>query len=551
MKSILMILIMALLCFCALAANWEWVFSGGAGDLDRAWDMALDTQGNIFLTGEFVDTLQVGNIVVTGSGLTDIFVAKFNSSGTPLWAKAFGGSEGDIGIGIATDAAGNCYVTGLYAGTAQFEDESFSSAGSWDIFVLKLDGNGNKIWAHSIGGIEGDVGYGIAAMPDGRCFVTGWFGDTIHFQDNSTLTSFGGSDVLLFACAADGSLLWKRHAGDVGVEYGYKIDVDYYGNSYVTGVAGAGSDFSGFLLPGSGAFIVSYDLSGNIRWLNHATNAGVNSIAVDRSASVIEQLGCITGRVTGSASFGTEVLNSFEGSADAYEATFQLLTGQWISAVIGGGPGTDRGGACTYNNHPYYTGRFEDTASLFGYDVTSGGAADIYVHSAGWGLENWFLTAGGINEDAASDLAADDAGNVYICGWYSGLARFGPTLSIHSGNDSDLDFFLAKINTSTSAEDLTTPAAIGIINCYPNPFHAKMTVRIDLTDTASDKAQALDIYNVKGARVNRLPLTRLDGDAVSADWDGTGSNGTKCPVGVYFLRVANSSGKAKKVVLLK
>ncbi|MFO7659839.1 MAG: hypothetical protein R6V77_02900, partial [Candidatus Cloacimonadaceae bacterium] len=421
MKTTLLIVLLSVLCTVALTANWEWAVSTGSDDMDRVWDMALDAQGNIYVTGEFVDTLQVGNIIVPGWGLSDIFVAKYTSSGVPIWAKAFGGSEGDIGISIDTDAAGNCYITGLIAGTVNFETETLTSNGGWDVFILKLDINGNKVWAHTAGGIEGDLGYGIATMPDGRCFVTGWFGNTIHFHDNTTMTSLGGSDVLIFACDTDGNLLWKRQAGSIAVEYGYKIDADYYGNSYVAGVAGAGSDFSGLVLNGSGAFIASYDVSGNIRWLNYGTNAGVNSIAVDRAQSMIEQLGCITGRVTGSATFGNDVLNSVDGSDDAYEATFQLLTGQWISTAIGGGTGSDKSRACTFRNHPYYTGSFEASASLFGFDVTSMGAADGYVHSAGFGTENWLLTAGGVNNITPVDLAVDADGNVFVCGWFYGI----------------------------------------------------------------------------------------------------------------------------------
>lgn len=550
MKTSLLALLLITLCSTALTVNWEWAVATGSGNMDRVWDMALDPLGNIYVTGEFVDTLQVGNIIIPGWGLSDIFVAKYTSNGVPVWAKAFGGTEGDVGISIDADAAGNCYITGLIAGSVNFEDEVLTSNGGWDAFILKLDTNGNKVWAHTEGGIEGDLGYGIATMPDGRCFVTGWFGNTIHFHDNTTLTSMGGSDVLIFACDADGNLLWKRRAGGTAVEYGYKIAVDHYGNSYVTGSAGAGSDFSGLVLNGSGAYIVSYDVNGNVRWLNLGANAGVISIAVDRTQSLIEQMGCITGRVTGSATFGDVVLNTIDGSDDAYEAGFQLLTGQWTSVEMGGGTGSDKGKACTFHYHPYYTGSFETTADLFGFYATSMGAGDMYVHSDGFGTESWLLTAGGINNIVPVDLAVDADGNVFVCGWFSGIMRFGSNLLIDSGDDSDLDMFLAKINTSTSADDFIAPVNTGTLRSYPNPFRDRISIEIDAAELKNEHTAGLCIYNVKGEKVRTLALSRRDGNTLQAEWNGLSEQGLRCSAGVYFVKANGTSGKAAKILLM-
>jgi len=532
------------------AANWEWVVSSGASGMDRVWDMALDNQGNILVTGEFNDTLQVGSTIINGWGLNDVFVAKFSPTGNPIWAKAFGGNEGDIGLSIDTDSLGNSYVTGYYGGTAHFEEQDLVSAGSWDIFVLKLDSSGNKVWAFSEGGISNDIGYGLAVMPDGRCFVTGWFGETINFHDGSSLTSFGGSDIIAFAYAANGNLLWKRKAGAVGVEYGYKIDVDAQANSYVTGVAGQDCNFDGVFPPGDGAFVASYDANGLIRWINSGSGAGVNSIAVDRSVSMIEQQGCITGRITGSAVFGDYVLSSVEGSDDAYGAVFELLTGNWISATSGGGAGSDKGRACVYNRHPYFTGSFEVTANLFGFDANSVGISDGFVYNAAGIGNDWLLTAGGSNNDTPTDIAVDTAGNVYICGWYSGLARFGATLSINSGNDSDLDFFVAKINTTTANDDNTSEVALPDLKCYPNPFNNKLCIEYDISAAQSKASKVINIYNVKGEKVQSVLTGYKSINTQQAEWDGNNSRGEKCAAGIYYLKGYGTNPSIKKVLLL-
>ena len=549
MKRFLITILFLLTVFFSFAANWEWVTSSGGSGMDRVWDIALDNLGNVLVTGEFVDTLQIGSMTVQGWGLNDIFAAKFDANGNPLWAKAFGGNDGDIGLSIDTDALGNCYITGYYGGTAHFEEQDLVTTGSWDIFVLKLDSDGNKVWVYSEGGASNDIGYGLSVMPDGRCFVTGWFGDTINFHDGSSLTSYGGSDILTFAYAANGDLLWKHKAGAVGVEYGYKIAVDALANSYVTGVAGQDCNFDGTYAPGDGAFVASYNSDGLIRWINSAPGAGVNSIAVDRSPSLIEQFGCITGRLTGNATFGIFNLSSVEGSDDAYGAVFELLTGNWTAAESGGGAGSDKGRACTYNGHPYYVGSYEATAGLFDFNVTAAGMADGYVYSAGGAGNQWLLSEGGLNNDTPTDIAVDNNGNVFICGWYSGIARFGTNLMITSGNDSDLDMFIAKINTATPNEDDLAVTTLSRTKCYPNPF--VHTLKIEYHTSVITKQPAMiTIYNVKGAVVQKIPARKTKDASFTAEWNGYNSKGEKCPAGIYFINTSGKNHHVKKVILL-
>jgi hypothetical protein len=290
-------------------------------------------------------------------------------------------------------------------------------------------------------------------------------------------------------------------------------------------------------------------MDGLILWVNSASGAGVNSIAVDTAPSLIEQFGTITGRFTGSATFGNTTLTSIDGSDDAYNAVFQLLTGQWTSVASGGGVGSDKGRACAYKGHPYYTGSYEATADLFGFDFTSGGASDGYVYSNAMGVNDWMLSLGGVNNDTPVDVGVDGAGNVFICGWYSGLARFGANLFIHSGNDSDLDFFVAKINTSTELEDNYTPATKLLLNCYPNPFTDKLSIEYAGADAKAIKG--INIYNIKGEKVQSLSFDSKTSESGLLIWNGFDSKQAKCPSGIYFIQDAEHPSQISKVLYLK
>src|SRR5713101_3673598 len=98
-----------------------------------------------------------------------------------LWAAKAGGSDIDIGYGIAADASGNVYVTGFFSGTATFGSTNLSSSGLEDIFVAKYDAAGTLQWARQAGGSAYDEGLGIAVDGTGNVFVIGFFQGNASF----------------------------------------------------------------------------------------------------------------------------------------------------------------------------------------------------------------------------------------------------------------------------------------------------------------------------------------------------------------------------------
>ena len=105
---------------------------GGTG-YERGYGIAVDSSGNVYTTGFFFATVDfdpgAGTANLTSAGIVDIFVSKLDSAGNFVWAKAMGGTGHDAAFGIALDASGNVYATGVFRDTADFDP----GAGTFDL----------------------------------------------------------------------------------------------------------------------------------------------------------------------------------------------------------------------------------------------------------------------------------------------------------------------------------------------------------------------------------------------------------------------------------
>ena len=179
------------------AGNIIWAESAGGVDDDGASSIGLDGNANIFITGPFTSSaLAFGSSILNcGSTYGDIFVAKYDSSGNPLWGKRAGGSYNQVGNGISTDASGNVYITGMFqSATCSFGSITLINAGSTgdeDIFVAKYDASGNLLWAISAGGVPQDVSSDICSNALGNASITGYFRSTPIYFGSTTLINAG------------------------------------------------------------------------------------------------------------------------------------------------------------------------------------------------------------------------------------------------------------------------------------------------------------------------------------------------------------------------
>ncbi len=172
--------------------NVVWAKNGGSTADDIAYGVGLDPAGNVYLTGHFSGTMTVDGVTLTSSGLFDVFLAKFNSSGALLWLKRAGGTGSDISHGLVVDGLGNVAIAGEFQGTAKFDARSIKAAGLGDAFIAKYDAAGNNVWVHSGGSTTsfvGDPAKAIAADSNNNFYVTGDYTGTATFDGLSVVNT--------------------------------------------------------------------------------------------------------------------------------------------------------------------------------------------------------------------------------------------------------------------------------------------------------------------------------------------------------------------------
>ena len=145
--------------------GWPGTYQLGTSSADYAGGVATDSSGNVYVTGSTYRNLD-GN---TSAGNADLFVVKYNASGSKQWTRQLGSSSRDSANGVATDSSGNIYVTG----TTYWELDGNTSAGKADLFVVKYDSSGTWQWTKQNGTDRYDEAIGVATDSSGNVYVTG------------------------------------------------------------------------------------------------------------------------------------------------------------------------------------------------------------------------------------------------------------------------------------------------------------------------------------------------------------------------------------------
>ena len=452
------------------SGNLIWARSFGDTVVDQGNSVAVDSFGNVYTSGNFFGIVDFDPGPATfnlGSpGDVNVFINKLDSMGNLLWAKAFDKSYCDA---LSLDNFENVYTTGYFGGTVDFNPDTgifnLTSTGL-DIYIHKLDINGNFKWAKKLGGANYDYGKSIANDLFGNVYSTGFFKDTADFDPGPGI----------FNLIAPVSLINK------------------------------------------GIYISKLDSSGNFVFAKSFTGDEFRSTSI--TVDVFNNF-CMTGDFMGIVDFdpdsGVFNLNGYLQPSifiSKYDSLGEFI---WAKAIVAGGALNVQAPTTDLNGDIYITGSgatVDANPGLGTFILTGNGYADIIIVKLNqWGNFVWAKNAGGIWIDEASSIALDKNGKVYITGSFSSPSvSFNASTIVNAdstgnGNTAKYDLFIATIDSSTITGNVNIENFHSAFLIYPNPSDGEYIVKL--------KDPTEEIQNVKIHSVNGVCLRNLSGSRFS------------------------------------
>lgn len=527
----------------AQAPTFDWAFAtGGLNGATYNSSMALDNLGNIYSIGHFYsgpadfdpgsDMLNLSSV-----GGLDIYVSKYDSSGELIWAKRIGGTEDDEGTAIAVDGSGNVYFTGNFQGTADFNPGSevynLTSNGVKDIFVCKLDSEGNFLWAKQMGGATNDTGHAIAVDNSGDVYVTGEFEKTVDFDPgtgNSPLTSRGQTDIFILKLSTTGDFQWVKHIGSESFDRGEALSIDSGSNLFLTGYFTGTVDFD----PGDGiaeltssgatgasGFVLKHDAGGNFEWVTALPNniAG-RAVTTDTTGNIY-----IGG---GGPGIGIVKLNP---------------TGVVTWEKFLPGPNSNATSiAVDVLGHVYTTGSFRGNIDFDPSEdqviFNSGSWHDAYINKFdASGNYVWAYQLGGPTlRNYGVAIALDASGSIYASGHFRSEIDFDPgpnTFNLKS--EYSYSLYLLKWNQETAGLD---DQLQGIqVSMHPNPTQGPIHIKFN---TLQDIIE-LRLFSITGQLVMESHFKNTKNISLELYQ----------PAGIYVAEFKNGKGQKSILKIVK
>ncbi|QDG49533.1 hypothetical protein FIV42_01905 [Persicimonas caeni] len=403
----------------------------------RAGDVVVDGQGNIFVTGNFTQSLDLGGGALTSAGEGDVFLAKFDADGNHLWSKRFGGSAADMGHGLAVDSQNNIVLVGEFGDTADFGGGAVTSAGASDIFVAKFDPNGAHLWSHHYGAAGEDGARAVAVDSQDRVLVTGLFVHAVDFGGGELATDSDhatDSDGFVLQLDTGGGHLWSKSVGARAPDVGRDIVVDSQDNIFIGGSFRAEIDLGDGVRLGENTpdgFVTKWTADGDFVW---GQNFGdefddvTTGLAVDSQDNVIA-VGYFNLRLH--FGNGNGLLAETNNDEEIFVIRFDGSTGEFQWGEHYGGHWDngmeDRAHdvAVGPQDNISMVGTFEGRAYFGGLNHRSRGGKDAFA--AGFDSEGdylWSESYGGADEVRADAVAVTAQGAPVVFGSFEGTADF-------------------------------------------------------------------------------------------------------------------------------
>ncbi len=459
------------------------MYSGGM--YDWAWQVQQTTDGGYIM---------VGDTESSGAGSFDIGVIKTDENGVTEWAKTYGGLFEDRGQSIQLTSDGGYILLGT---TASY------GAGGYDIFLVKIDSEGNESWSSTFGGTSWDWGYYVEQTGDGGFIITGC-------KDPGVFAIW---DLYLIKTDSNGNELWSKTFGGDNSDVGHCVKQTSDGGYIVTGFTYTSDQ-------GSDMWLIKTDENGDLEWDNTYGGTGP-----DHGYSVIQSADEYV--VTGyTRSFG-------EGDYDIWLVKTDN-TGNKIWDSTFGGPEDDRSFSIQHTlDNNFVVAGFTESFGAGNYDMWL-----LKINNSGDAL--WTKTIGGNNLDRARSVVQTTDGGYILA---------GDTYIYEQG---EYNYYLVKLDPDSGISGIDGPAALQntlLIDNYPNPFNPITNISYFIKE--ADHV-SLDIYDIKGQLVRTLVSEFKETGIHTIQWNCNSNNHMPAPSGTYFYNLKSGNyTETKKMLLLK
>ena len=431
------------------------------------WIVKADASGNIYLAGTYQDPARVGffqfanNLFPVALGEKNICVFKLSPTGNLTWGKIIRGVKTTNKLqpsDLSIDSGGNVYLTGLFAGTVDFDpgvniSNLTSLLAGRDPFLLKLASNGDFAWVKQFkrSGTTGESGFGpsVTISPNQTIIVAGAFKGSIDLDPSilgSTIkNSVGNNDIFIVKLSAGvGNYSASKSIGGINTmdpsdlgDTCERVIVDPNGSVLLTGNYTSTADFDPgagvYNLVGGGGYILKLDDHLNFVWAKRFATAACYDLALDMNNNIY---------MTGSFGSG--------GDFDPGPGTFNLTQPQNIDTFVVSltSLGDFRWAKAFVNNANnglvfpsslavntsgvYLTGGFSTTADFnpdqLIYNLISAGEEDIFIEklSLDLGAMQWTRRIGNLSSETSLSTALDPSGNLISTGYFNGQVDFNP-----------------------------------------------------------------------------------------------------------------------------
>ncbi|BCY28227.1 T9SS type A sorting domain-containing protein [Flavobacterium okayamense] len=528
----------------------------------------VDSNENIYITGYFIGSVDfdpsANDYILTSPSSTynnnnDIFIAKYSNDGTLIWAKQLiGTGVADFGLSIDIDTNNNLYMTGYFSQNVDFNPSPSASYniivnGSPHAYLLKLDYNGNFIWAKHIVSSASSIGRSVKYYNNHIYLVGSFYGNSdFDFSSNNFILSSNSTqtDGFLAKYSLNGDFIWaKKYGGTTVGETLWGINFDSDNNIYLNGyIRGYGTGST--LIDGTTSvqyfgsddiLILKTNDFGNLIWAksygSFNNDYSYGNIIVDNNNSNIY----VNGKYSNSVDFNDDPSDTFYLSSGSNCGFILKLNfnGIFQDAIRIGPNGTST--PCLKGflsqNQIIFCGKFSNTVdfdnSTNNYSLTSSGQEDIYILNLDLNLN--FLNAKKISGNGNEIFGGVSLKNekLYITGAYNGETNFdllggSSTLNPLSSYDSFISKYSLTLLTNTSFN-------LSERKIYPNPFSS--IINIDAFDL-----EKVEIYDSSG----KLKLIKriLNEKNIELDLSHLINN-------TYYIKLINSENSVKYFKIIK